>query len=124
MGNKETSMHTTDDNATTAINDHLAITLVLGPPASGKGTQSKAISSARSSSSAHLSLGEVIRAEISSGSALGSQLDDYYSHGRFVPDHIALKTVLQSLEHLQELGASDVMLDGFPRTQRQAEMLA
>lgn len=93
--------------------------VLLGPPGAGKGTQAKLL--AQKFSLAHISTGEILRAEIISGSELGKYAQRLMDKGDLVPD----ETVLQIIR--KRVVAPDCVngfiLDGFPRTVPQAEAL-
>jgi adenylate kinase len=95
------------------------ILILLGPPGVGKGTQAKLL--AKEFGVPHLSTGDILRAAVSSGSALGKRADDYLQRGELVPDDVMIGVVGE------ELGRSmynrGFILDGFPRTMAQAEAL-
>ncbi|MCQ2345940.1 MAG: nucleoside monophosphate kinase [Paludibacteraceae bacterium] len=91
-----------------------------GAPGSGKGTISELIS--KEYGLEHLSTGDVLRAEIKSGSALGQEIGDLISKGNLVPD----AKMIDLLEHFLDGLAPDckgVIFDGFPRTLQQAKAL-
>lgn len=89
--------------------------MLLGPPASGKGTQAELIATAYGLPSA--STGALMRAQRARGSALGRAVDAATTSGRFFSDEIALAVVR---EWLAEHGEDGWLLDGFPRTLGQA----
>lgn len=94
--------------------------ILCGAPGSGKGTQSDLI--VEKYGIRHLSTGDVLRAEIKSGSALGKEIDALISKGNLVPDH----KMIHLIEHYLDTLPADckgVIFDGFPRTVEQAEAL-
>ncbi len=91
--------------------------LLLGPPASGKGTQAKRL--ARSLSLAHCSTGSVLRLEEKRATPLGEQIHAYLKNGSFVPDDLILAIVRQWLQSVD----TEFVLDGFPRTLPQGQAL-
>lgn len=92
---------------------------LLGPPGAGKGTQSAQIASHYSIP--HISTGDLLRAEVSAGTELGAKAKGFMDAGELVPDGIVLDMVA---ERLAKADASDgFLLDGFPRTDAQAEAL-
>jgi adenylate kinase len=93
--------------------------IFLGPPGSGKGTQAKKL--AETYHLAHLSTGDILRREVSEGSQLGTQAKSFMDSGELVPDDLILGMIRKRLRNLGN-GAGYV-LDGFPRTQAQAEAL-
>lgn len=91
--------------------------ILLGPPASGKGTQADRIS--RAFGIPHVSTGALLRSECARGSALGHEADSWTSRGLLVPDDLAVRIVTAWMtEH-----GPRFLLDGFPRTIGQAGYL-
>lgn len=97
--------------------------LLLGAPGAGKGTQtSKLLKTFPEIQS--LSSGDTLRAEISKGSSLGNQASLFINSGKLVPDAIMVGLITGELSQNQWLnGNTSWLLDGFPRTQLQAEKL-
>ncbi len=93
--------------------------ILLGPPGAGKGTQAKRV--AEAFGLRHLSSGDILRAERKAGTELGKQAQSYMDSGALVPDELV---VAMMVEHIlaPEAGVG-VLLDGFPRTRPQAEVL-
>ena len=95
------------------------VTIFLGPPGVGKGTQGVRL--AETEGWAHVSTGDLLRAARREGSDLGKQAQAFMDAGELVPDDLILALVE---EHLAGLGAeASVIFDGFPRTTPQAEGL-
>ncbi|HEV2520282.1 MAG TPA: adenylate kinase [Thermoplasmata archaeon] len=93
--------------------------VLLGPPGSGKGTQSVWIS--HSLGIPHLSTGELLRAGVRQGTKPGLEADRFMRSGRLVPDDIVLALLV---DRLAEPDCRDgYLLDGFPRNVAQAEAL-
>lgn len=92
--------------------------LILGAPGSGKGTISSRI--VRDFKLNHLSSGDVLRDNINRKTAIGLKVKELVSSGKFVPDNLITKIVLNELN---ELKYSSWLLDGFPRTLNQAQAL-
>jgi adenylate kinase len=93
--------------------------LLLGPQGSGKGTQAKRI--ADEYGLVHVATGDILRGAIAAGSELGKQVEPILASGGLVPDDKMIELIR---ERLQEDDAQDgFVLDGFPRTQPQAEAL-
>ena len=93
--------------------------LFVGPPGSGKGTQ--AVRVAARMGIPHISTGEMFRRHVSEGTGLGRQVQALMEAGEYVPDEITGEMLAQRLTHADAAGG--FILDGFPRTIPQAEML-
>jgi adenylate kinase len=91
----------------------------LGPPGSGKGTHAGRL--AKSLGIAHVSTGELLRAEVAAQTPLGVQAAQFMGVGRLVPDSLVVDIVCQRLSHAQ--WQAGLLLDGFPRTVDQARAL-
>ncbi len=94
--------------------------ILSGAPGSGKGTQSAFI--ANKYGVQHLSTGDVLRAEIASGSELGKQIDAIISKGNLVPDDMMYGVIENYIAGLPE-DCKGTIFDGYPRTVAQAEAL-
>jgi adenylate kinase len=90
--------------------------VLLGPQGAGKGTQAQRIS--RETGAKHISTGDLVRAEIRSGSELGKTIKEYNDRGDLVPDEIIVQMMRPYLDE-----ADSWILDGFPRNGSQAEAL-
>lgn len=90
--------------------------LFLGPAGSGKGTQSVRLSD--TFNIPHISTGDLIRAEIKSGSDLGNEVKAIVEAGKLVSDDIVNQIVKNKVSILDNF-----ILDGYPRTLKQAEFL-
>ncbi len=89
--------------------------LIIGPQASGKGTQADLL--AKRLGAPHLSSGDMLRAEKKSGSELGKEIAAMIDKGTLVPDEMIWAMIKK------ELDAHDAwILDGYPRREEQAEM--
>jgi adenylate kinase len=95
------------------------IGIVFGPPGSGKGTQAARIESEFGLQ--HLSTGDILRHEVAQGTPTGREAGRIMSAGDLVPDELIVDIVRGRLPEA-EAGAG-VLLDGFPRTERQAQAL-
>ncbi|MBR1928998.1 MAG: adenylate kinase [Paludibacteraceae bacterium] len=91
--------------------------ILSGAPGSGKGTQSELI--VKKYGLQHLSTGELLRAEIATGSEFGKQIDALISKGNLVPDDVMLHLIDQYIDNLPT-DCKGVIYDGFPRTINQA----
>lgn len=94
--------------------------ILLGAPASGKGTQAKML--VDHYSVPHLSTGDMLRAAKAAGTPLGVAANEYMSAGKLVPDDVVIGLVEDRLASAD--CAKGFVLDGFPRTVPQAEALA
>ncbi|KAL3531883.1 hypothetical protein ACH5RR_005404 [Cinchona calisaya] len=93
----------------------------LGCPGVGKGTYASRLSTLLSVP--HIATGDLVREELSSGSSLGKQLAEIVNQGKLVSDEIIISMLSKRLEAGEGKGESGFILDGFPRTVRQAEIL-
>lgn len=93
--------------------------ILLGPPGAGKGTQAKLISS--EFSIPHISTGDIFRANISEKTELGMKAKGYMDKGLLVPDELTIDIVKDRISKDDCKGG--FLLDGFPRTVKQAEAL-
>ena len=94
--------------------------ILCGAPGSGKGTQSAFIS--QKYGVQHLSTGDVLRAEIATGSELGKQIDALISKGNLVPDDMMYGVIENYIASLPA-DCKGTIFDGYPRTVAQAESL-
>ena len=93
--------------------------IMLGAPGAGKGTQAKMI--ADKYGVPHISTGDIFRANIKNGTALGMEAKTYMDAGKLVPDELTVKILLDRVA--QDDCKNGYVLDGFPRTIPQAEVL-
>ena len=91
--------------------------ILCGAPGSGKGTQSEFIM--KRYGLQHLSTGDVLRAEIASGSELGKQIDALISNGNLVPDEMMYGVIENYIANLPK-HCKGTIFDGYPRTVAQA----
>jgi len=94
--------------------------ILSGAPGSGKGTQSELI--VKFYGLQHISTGDVLRAEIATGSELGKQIDALISKGNLVPDDIMYGVIENYIAHLPK-DCKGTIFDGYPRTVAQAQAL-
>ncbi len=90
--------------------------ILLGPQGAGKGTQAQRL--AQKTGAKHISTGDIVRAEIKSGSELGQKVQDFNDRGELVPDEIIVEMAKPYLDD-----ADAWLLDGFPRNEAQAKAL-
>lgn len=93
--------------------------IMLGAPGAGKGTQAKMI--AEKYMIPHISTGDIFRANIKNGTELGMEAKKYMDQGQLVPDELTVKILLDRVA--KDDCANGYVLDGFPRTIPQAEVL-
>ncbi len=93
--------------------------IMLGAPGAGKGTQ--AIMIAEKYGIPHVSTGDIFRANIKNGTELGKEAKKYMDQGLLVPDELTVRILLDRVG--QEDCRNGYVLDGFPRTIPQAEVL-
>ncbi|MDI9646105.1 MAG: adenylate kinase [Archaeoglobales archaeon] len=93
--------------------------ILLGAPGAGKGTQAKRL--AEKYKIAHISTGDMLRDAVARGSDLGKKAKEYMDRGELVPDDIVIGIVKERLK--EEDCRNGFILDGFPRTLKQAEAL-
>ncbi|MBB6216838.1 adenylate kinase [Anaerosolibacter carboniphilus] len=93
--------------------------ILLGPPGAGKGTQASGI--IEKYQIPHISTGDIFRKNIKEGTELGKKAKGYMDQGLLVPDELVVAIVE---DRLKEDDCKDgFLLDGFPRTEKQAEAL-
>ncbi|MBQ1612632.1 MAG: adenylate kinase [Alphaproteobacteria bacterium] len=95
---------------------HLVIT---GAPGTGKGTQAGVLK--RKYGICHLSAGDMLRDEIKKGTAVGKKLEPLLAKGSFAPDDLIIEMVSNRIE--EKDCKNGFILDGFPRTIIQANVL-
>lgn len=93
--------------------------IMLGAPGAGKGTQAKMI--ADKYGVPHISTGDIFRANIKEGTDLGKEAKTYMDKGLLVPDELTVKILLDRVA--KDDCKNGYVLDGFPRTIPQAEVL-
>ena len=93
--------------------------VMLGAPGAGKGTQAKMI--AEKYSIPHISTGDIFRANIKEGTPLGLEAKSYMDQGKLVPDELTVKILLDRVA--KDDCKNGYVLDGFPRTIPQANVL-
>jgi adenylate kinase len=91
--------------------------MILGAPGSGKGTQGKLL--AEHLEVPEVSTGELLRAAVKQGTALGKEAKKFMDRGDLVPDRVIVGLIREILDSKE--AARGVMMDGFPRTVAQAQ---
>ncbi|MEN2510035.1 adenylate kinase, partial [Gordonia polyisoprenivorans] len=94
--------------------------VILGPPGAGKGTQAELLS--ESLGIPHISTGDLFRANISQGTAVGIEAKRYLDAGDLVPSEITVDMVRARVGEPD--ASKGFILDGFPRSTEQADALA
>lgn len=94
--------------------------VLLGPPGAGKGTQAKSIS--KRYNIPHISTGDIFRKHISELTPLGIEAKKHMDKGHLVPDELTIELIKDRLS--QSDCKNGYLLDGFPRTVNQAEVLS
>jgi len=93
--------------------------LIIGAPGSGKTTDAELIAKSNDEIT-HYSTGDMLRAEVSSGSEIGKKIDSFISRGAIVPIEIAIKTIVNAIKSAP---TNNVILDGYPRSLEQMNAL-
>lgn len=93
--------------------------VLLGPPGAGKGTQAKLLS--EKLGVPHISTGDLFRANMGEGTPLGVEAKQYIDAGKLVPTDVTARMVESRLA--EDDAKAGFLLDGFPRTVEQAEIL-
>lgn len=94
--------------------------ILLGPPGAGKGTQAKQV--AEQYGIPQISTGDILRQAVKDGTALGREAQGYMERGDLVPDKVVIGIIEERLT--QPDCQAGYVLDGFPRTEVQANALA
>ena len=93
--------------------------ILMGPPGSGKGTQSSFVASLLQVNS--VSSGDLFRENLANNTELGKLAKTYMDQGKYVPDDVTINMVLSWIEN--PVNSGGFILDGFPRTLSQAQAL-
>jgi adenylate kinase len=93
--------------------------ILLGPPGAGKGTQAERLQA--DFGVAHISTGDMLRAQVAEGTELGREAQRYIQAGDLVPDGVIVGMIAQRLR--DEDARDGFLLDGFPRNDTQADAL-
>ena len=95
--------------------------IIMGPPGSGKGTRCPALT--QRYGIVHLSTGDMLRKIAASGTQLGQEIGQIIDKGGYVDDVTMTKMLREYLSNDEQCKTKGFVLDGFPRTVKQAEML-
>lgn len=109
-------MGTVVDGQHTKYGRKVIVIFVLGGPGSGKGTQCANI--VQHFGYTHLSAGDLLRAEIKSGSENGIMIQSMIKEGKIVPSEVTVQLLHQAM---QESGNDKFLIDGFPRNEENRE---
>ena len=90
--------------------------LIIGAPGSGKTTDASLIAQKHSDSIVHYSTGDMLRAEVASGSELGAEIESYISKGALVPLKIIVDTIVSAINNAP---VPNILIDGYPRSVEQ-----
>jgi adenylate kinase len=93
--------------------------LIIGAPGSGKTTDAELIAK-KHDTITHYSTGDMLRAEVATGSELGKTIDTYISAGNIVPIEVAIKTIVSAIKNAP---TDVVIIDGYPRSFEQRDAL-
>lgn len=93
--------------------------LIIGAPGSGKTTDAELIAE-QNDVITHYSTGDMLRAEVASGSKLGKEIDKFISKGLIVPIKIAIETIVNAIKNAP---TDIIIIDGYPRSMEQLNAL-
>jgi len=93
--------------------------LIIGAPGSGKTTDTELIAE-QNDEITHYSTGDMLRAEVASGSELGAEIDGFISKGLIVPIKIAIETIVNAIKNAP---TDVIIIDGYPRSMEQLNAL-
>ncbi|MFH1459742.1 MAG: adenylate kinase [Candidatus Omnitrophota bacterium] len=93
--------------------------VLLGPPGAGKGTQATVL--CKEFKSLHLSTGDLLREAVKNNTTVGQAAKTYMDKGELVPDELVARMITEKLKNTNP--SKGFLLDGFPRTKKQAEIL-
>ena len=93
--------------------------ILIGPPGAGKGTQAERL--VDDFDLPYYATGDILRAAIEAGSELGKKAKEYVDRGDLVPDEVICDVIMERIDTPES--EDGFILDGFPRTLGQAEVL-
>src|SRR3954451_4227477 len=93
--------------------------ILMGPPGAGKGTQAERL--VEDFDLPYYATGDILRSAVKEESELGKEAKEYMDSGDLVPDDLICKVIMERVD--SEEAADGFLLDGFPRTVKQAEVL-
>ena len=93
--------------------------ILLGPPGAGKGTQAATLAEQRGM--VQLSTGDMLRAAVKAGTDVGRMADEIMKAGKLFPDELMAEILGEAMDRIPP--ESGLIFDGYPRTERQAELL-
>ena len=93
--------------------------VILGPPGAGKGTQAERL--ADESDLPYYATGDILRAAVKEESELGREAKEYMDRGDLIPDELMSEAIRERVDSRE--AADGFVLDGFPRTRPQADVL-
>src|SRR5436305_2922197 len=93
--------------------------ILLGPPGAGKGTQAERL--VRDFDLPYFATGDILRAAVKEGTELGTEAKAYMDRGDLVPDELICRVIMERIDTPE--AADGFLLDGFPRTVGQADVL-
>jgi adenylate kinase len=93
--------------------------ILLGPPGAGKGTQAERL--VDDFDLPYYATGDILRAAVKDGSDLGNKAKEYMDRGDLVPDDLICDVIMERIDTPE--AADGFILDGFPRTRGQADVL-
>lgn len=93
--------------------------LIIGAPGSGKTTDAELIAK-QNDAITHYSTGDMLRAEVASGSELGVEINKFISKGLIVPIQIAIETIINAIK---KAPTDVIIIDGYPRSMEQLNAL-
>lgn len=94
--------------------------LIIGAPGSGKTTDAELIAKSNTDTITHYSTGDLLRAEVASGSERGKVIDSFISKGNIVPIEIAIETIIAAIKAAK---TEAIIIDGYPRSHEQMDAL-